>query len=84
VTALELIRENVLGYRADVQLQAANAVLVDGGNIGYLSPAYQSGFAEAVHDLNRAAVYVGVSAGSLLATSALNYDRRQLAETRIF
>jgi hypothetical protein len=37
VTALELIRENVLGYRADVQLQAANAVLVDGGNIGYLS-----------------------------------------------
>lgn len=56
-------------------LEAADAVLVDGGNTGYLSYwAHSSGFANAVHTLRTDAVYVGVSAGSILATPSLNYD----------
>lgn len=66
-------------------LQAADAVLVAGGNSGYLSYWFhESGFAEHLLSLSPDTVYVGVSAGSCVLTPGLNYDRRHLAETGIF
>jgi len=67
------------------QLEGADAVLVAGGNTGYLSYWFhQSRFADVLPDLLRRAVYVGVSAGSYVLTPALNYDRQRLAETGIY
>jgi dipeptidase E len=66
-------------------LHAADAVLVAGGNTGYLSYWFhESKFADQLRTLGSETVYVGVSAGSYLLTPALNYDHRRLAETGIF
>jgi hypothetical protein len=66
-------------------LQAADAVLVAGGNSGYLSYWFhESGFADCLPTLGSDTVYVGVSAGSCVLTPALNHDQRHLAETGVF
>jgi dipeptidase E len=63
-------------------LEAADAILVAGGNSGYLSYwAYQTPFAELLPGLLDKAVYVGVSAGSCLLTPGCNYDPERLAAT---
>lgn len=66
-------------------LEAADAVLVAGGNSGYLSYwAHRTRFAELLPDLLAKAVYVGVSAGSYLLTPGFNYDRQRLADAGVF
>lgn len=67
------------------ELQAADAILVAGGNSGYLSYWFhQSGFAERLPGMLDDTVYVGISAGSCMVTPGLNYDRQRLAETGIY
>lgn len=67
------------------QLEAVDAILVAGGNSGYLSYWFhQSGFATLLPDLLNDAVYVGVSAGSCVLTPGLNYDAERLAETGVY
>lgn len=66
-------------------LEAADAVLVAGGNSGYLSYwAHRTRFAEVLPGLLDRAVYVGVSAGSILLTPGFNVDPRRLAETGVY
>ena len=66
-------------------LEAADVVLVAGGNSGYLSYwAHQTRFAELLPGLVERAVYVGVSAGSCLLTPAYNYDRQRLADSGVY
>lgn len=66
-------------------LYAADAVLVAGGNTGYLSYWFHnSGFAAILRQLRPETVYVGVSAGSYLITPALNYDPARLAATGVY
>ncbi|HZA72556.1 MAG TPA: Type 1 glutamine amidotransferase-like domain-containing protein [Propionibacteriaceae bacterium] len=66
-------------------LEAADAILVAGGNSGYLSYwAHHTQFAGLLPGLLEKAVYVGVSAGSCLLTPAYNYDRQRLAETGVY
>ncbi len=66
-------------------LEAADAILVAGGNSGYLSYwAHSTRFAELLPGLLDKAMYVGVSAGSCLLTPAYNYDRQRLAETGVY
>jgi dipeptidase E len=66
-------------------LEAADVLLVDGGNSGYLSYwAHQTRFAELLPGLLDRTVYVGFSAGSCLLTPAYHYDRQRLAETGIY
>jgi dipeptidase E len=63
-------------------LEAADAILVAGGNSGYLSYwAHQTRFAELLPELLDKAVYVGFSAGSCLLTPGYNYDPDRLAAT---
>ena len=55
-------------------LEAADAILVAGGNSGYLSYwAHHTQFAGLLPGLLEKAVYVGVSAGSCLLTPAYHY-----------
>jgi dipeptidase E len=66
-------------------LEAADLIIVSGGNGGYLSYwMHASGLAERLPELLEARVYLGVSAGSLLVTHGLNVDRQRLQETRIY
>jgi dipeptidase E len=66
-------------------LKAADAILVAGGNSGYLSYWFhQSGFASQLPRLLDQAVYVGISAGSLIATPGFNYDPERLARSGIY
>jgi len=66
-------------------LEAADLIIVGGGNGGYLSYWMQaSGLAERLPELLEARVYLGVSAGSLLVTHGLNVDRQRLQETGIY
>ncbi len=67
-------------------LEAADAILVGGGVTGYLSYWFQeSGLAERLPPLlRRGLVYVGVSAGSMVATPGLNVDRERLATTGVY
>jgi dipeptidase E len=66
-------------------LEAADAILVAGGNSGYLSYwAHQTRFASLLPGLLDKTVYVGVSAGSCLLTPAYNYDRQRFAETAVY
>jgi dipeptidase E len=67
------------------QVETADAILVAGGNSGYLSSWFQqSGFAAVLPALLARAVYVGVSAGSCVLTPGFNYDRQRLAETGVY
>ena len=66
-------------------LEAADAILVAGGNSGYLSHwAHRTRFAELLPGLLDRAVYVGVSAGSCLLTPAYHYHEQRLAETGVY
>ena len=66
-------------------LEAADCLLVGGGNNGYLSHWLQaSGLAARLPGLLRDKVYVGVSAGSMVVTHSLQIDRDYLARTDIY
>jgi dipeptidase E len=66
-------------------VEAADAIIVGGGNTGYLSYwLQQSGFADKLPDLLRDTVYVGVSAGSAMVTHGVNVDRDRLERTGIY
>ncbi len=67
------------------ELEAADAILVAGGNTGYLSYWFrESGFADLLPRLLERAVYVGVSAGSMIMTPALQVDHERLSSTGVF
>lgn len=66
-------------------VEQADAILVGGGNTGYLSYwFFQSGLADKLPALLEHKVYVGVSAGSAMVTHSLNIDRERLAQTGIY
>jgi dipeptidase E len=67
------------------QLESADVVMVGGGNTPYLSFWFErSGFAALLPRLLRRAVYVGVSAGSLVVGSNLYVDRERLAREGVY
>jgi dipeptidase E len=66
-------------------LKEAEAILVGGGNTGYLSYwLFASGLAEKLPALLTTRVYVGVSAGSAMVTAGINVSREHLAKTGIY
>lgn len=66
-------------------LEAADCLLVGGGNNGYLAHwLHQSGLAARLPALLRDTVYVGVSAGSMVATHSLQADQEYLARTGVY
>ncbi len=66
-------------------LEAADVIWVGGGNTGYLSYWVQaSGFAQRVPRLLSKAVYVGVSAGSMMVTHSLHVNLSELKETGMY
>jgi len=67
-------------------LQAADAILVGGGNSGYLSFWFErSGLADRLPELLAGGtVYVGVSAGSMVLTPGFNIDRERLERTGVY
>lgn len=67
------------------ELTAADIVIVNGGNTGYLSYWFQqSGFAKRLPKLLKDKVYLGVSAGSAMVTRGLHIDRRVLRDTGVY
>ena len=63
-------------------VEAADVIIVGGGNTGYLSYwMHRSGLADKLPALLKHKVYVGVSAGSMVVTHSLNVDRDVLART---
>ncbi len=67
------------------ELQSADAILVAGGNTGYLSYWFrESGLATLLPRLLQRAVYVGVSAGSMIMTPELRVDHERLSTTGVF
>jgi len=66
-------------------LESADAVIVGGGNGGYLSYwLQQSGLAAALPKLLDRLVYLGVSAGSAMVTRQLRVDPDVLANTGVY
>lgn len=66
-------------------LEDADVIYVDGGNTPYLSYWFQqSGFAAELPRLLRGRIYVGASAGSLMASHQLVINRTRLAETGVY
>jgi dipeptidase E len=66
-------------------LQASDAILVAGGNNGYLSYWFhESGLSSRLPNMLDHAVYVGISAGSILTTPGFNYDPERLSRTGIY
>ncbi len=66
-------------------VESCGAILVSGGNTGYLSFWMQeSGFAEKLPGLLRSAVYFGISAGSTMLTPGQNYDPERLESEGIY
>jgi dipeptidase E len=66
-------------------VEAADAIIVGGGNGGYLSYWMQeSGLARKLPELLEDKVYVSISAGSAMATPGLNYDRERLERTGVY
>ncbi len=66
-------------------VEAADILIVGGGNTGYLSYwMHASGFAEKLPALLRTKVYLGVSAGSMVVTHSLNVNREALQKTGIY
>ena len=67
------------------ELQAADVILVGGGNTGYLSYwVRESGLADVLPGLLHHTVYVGASAGSVIMTPELQVDRERLSSTGVF
>lgn len=66
-------------------VESSDAILVSGGNTGYLSYWFQqSGFAARLPALLEQRVYFGISAGSAMVTPSLNYDRERFETTGIY
>lgn len=64
------------------ELREADAIIVGGGNGGYLSYwLHRSGLAAHLPELLQSLVYVGISAGSAMVTSGLRVDPDRLATT---
>jgi dipeptidase E len=65
------------------RLEAADALIIGGGNKFYLSHWLQkSGLFDLLPSLlDQGKVYVGASAGSMMLTAGLNYDRERFSET---
>jgi dipeptidase E len=68
------------------QIEATDAIIVGGGNKFYLSFWMEkSGLFEILPQLlEKGKVYVGASAGSMMMTSGLNFDRDSLKETGVY
>ena len=67
------------------ELDTADAILVGGGNTAYLAYWFhQSGFAAALPVLLEKAVYVGVSAGSMMLPPVLHYDADRLERDGVY
>jgi dipeptidase E len=63
-------------------VEAADAIIVGGGNTGYLSYwMHESGFADKLPKLLRSTVYVGISAGAGMLTHSVNVDQEVLERT---
>ena len=66
-------------------LQAANVIMVGGGNTPFLCYwMHQSGLAQKLPDLLKSAVYVGVSAGSMVVSHSFNVNQETLQKIGIF
>lgn len=66
-------------------VESSDAILVSGGNTGYLSYwMQQSGFAERLPELLEERVYFGISAGSTMVTPGQNYDQELLETEGIY
>jgi dipeptidase E len=66
-------------------VESSNAILVSGGNTGYLSYWFQeSGFAERLPGLLEERVYFGISAGSAMVTPGQNYDPNRLEREGVY
>lgn len=66
-------------------LEAADAIAVGGGNTPYLSHWFQrSGFAQILPGLLHRAVYIGISAGSMVAGSNLRIEPDRLARDGVY
>ncbi len=66
-------------------VELSDAILVSGGNTGYLSYwMQQSGFAERLPELLGERVYFGISAGSAMVTPGQNYDPERLEREGIY
>ncbi len=66
-------------------VESSDAILVSGGNTGYLSYWFQeSGFAERLPGLLQDRVYFGISAGSTMLTPGQNYDPERLESEGVF
>lgn len=69
-----------------VQVEEADALIVGGGNKFYLSYWMEkTGLFDLLPSLlEQGKVYIGASAGSMMATAGLNYDRDQLQQTGVY
>jgi dipeptidase E len=66
-------------------VESSDAILVSGGNTGYLSYWFQeSGFAEMLSGLLEERIYFGISAGSAMATPGQNYDPERLEREGVY
>lgn len=66
-------------------LEAADVIIVCGGNTGYLSYwLHASGLAARLPILLETRVYVGISAGSAMLTQGVNVDAEVLAQTGVY
>jgi dipeptidase E len=66
-------------------VQAADVIIVGGGNTGYLSYwMFESGFAARLPALLETRVYLSISAGGAMVTHGLNIDRERLEKTGIY
>lgn len=66
-------------------VEAADIIIVGGGNTGYLSYWLQeSGLAKRLPELLKNKVYMGISAGGAMVTHSLNVNREKLEKTGIY
>jgi dipeptidase E len=66
-------------------VEAADIIIVGGGNTGYLSYwMHESGLANKLPGLLKAKVYMGISAGGGMVTHSLNINHEHLKKTGIY
>ena len=66
-------------------VESSDAILVSGGNTGYLSYWFrESGFAEKLPRLLEDTVYFGISAGSTMLSPGQNYDPKRLEQEGVY
>ncbi|MFX0069447.1 MAG: Type 1 glutamine amidotransferase-like domain-containing protein [Promethearchaeota archaeon] len=68
------------------EVEEADAIIVGGGNVFYLSFWMQrSGLFDILPELlEKGKTYVGISAGSMILTHSLNFDRKRFEKTGIY